>query len=75
MPQEQSKPSKQATDKVNLYLLQMSACEANEIEVMETGEILVSHANTPQSDLNLKEFIAELEQSGIAVEAQNFYCG
>lgn len=75
MRQEQNKLSKQTTDEeACLRLRQMSACEGIEMEVTGT-DIWVSHANTPEGDLNLKQFIAELQEGGIAVEAQSFYCG
>ena len=74
MPHQQNKKSKQATDEGNERLRQMSACKGIEMEFTETG-IWVSHANTPESDLNLRQFIEELEQGGIVVEAKSFYCG
>lgn len=75
MQQERSKPSKQATDEeACTRLRQMSAHEEIEIEVTDAG-IWVSHANTPENDLNIRQFIEDLEQGGIAVEAHNFYCG
>ena len=74
MKQPQNKPSKQAIEDANERLRQMSACEEIEIDFTEAG-ILVSHANTPKSDLNLRGFIAELERGGIAVETRSFYCG
>ena len=75
MQQEQNKPSAQSTDEEASHRLrQMSAREENVIEVTEAG-IWVSHANTPYNDLNLRRFIEELEQGGITVEAQSFYCG
>lgn len=52
----------------------MSANKENVIEVTEAG-IWINHANTPEGDLNLRQFIEELEQGGIVVEAQSFYCG
>lgn len=74
MQQERSKLSGQATDEANLRLRQMSARKEVEMDIT-CSSILVSHANTPEGDLNLKEFIVELERGGIAVEAQSFYCG
>lgn len=81
MWREQNKPSKQATnekqaidEEASLRMRQMSACEGIEMDV--TGaDIWVSHANTPEGDLNLRQFIAELERGGIATEAKSFYCG
>ena len=74
MQQQRSRPSKRVIEEGNNRLRQMSACEGIKIDFTETG-IWVSHANTPRSDLNLRQFMEELEQGGIVVEARSFYCG
>ena len=70
MRQPQNKLFRQSTE-ANLRLQAISVCEGIEIDFTGAG-ILLTDA---KSELNLRQLVADMEHDGIAVEANNFYCG
>lgn len=79
MPQRRQQPYRRSTEcRRNIEgaqrLRSMPVIDGIEVEFTDTG-IIISHANTPRESLNTKQLLEDIQHDGIAVEAQDFYCG